>query len=109
MMNGFASARWRSPFSGQREAWFARAGQRRGVTDWTPPPAAIDRCPQKCNGSVTLCAGTNKPSIGPKCMPSALRILILNDDEQGLILLQHAVAREFPGAEILSYSGAEDA
>src|SRR5438067_13610438 len=34
-------------------------------------------------------------------MPSAPRILLVNDDDDGLFLLEHAVAREFPGCEII--------
>ena len=42
-------------------------------------------------------------------MSTALRILVLNDEEEALILLRHAMAREFPQAEVLNYSSAEDA
>jgi CheY-like chemotaxis protein len=40
---------------------------------------------------------------------SELRILVLNDEEEGLILLRHALTREFPQSEVLNYSCAEDA
>src|SRR3954471_20592856 len=33
-------------------------------------------------------------------MPTAPRILLVNDDEDGLFLLEHAVAREFPDCAI---------
>src|SRR4051812_24647281 len=37
------------------------------------------------------------------------RILILNDEEDGLVLLRHALQREFPGVEVLEFSDAEPA
>ncbi len=38
-----------------------------------------------------------------------LRILILNDEEDGLILLRHALEREFPEAAVASFADAESA
>jgi CheY-like chemotaxis protein len=37
------------------------------------------------------------------------RILILNDEEEGLILLRYALQREFPGVEVLEHTAAESA
>jgi CheY-like chemotaxis protein len=37
------------------------------------------------------------------------RILLVNDDEDGLFLLEHAVLREFPGATILKSKSGPDA
>src|SRR3954464_14760628 len=42
-------------------------------------------------------------------MPPALRILILNDEEDGLLLLRHALQKEFPGVEVAGYTDAEGA
>jgi CheY-like chemotaxis protein len=42
-------------------------------------------------------------------MSGALRILVLNDDEDGLTLLRHTLSREFPDADILGYANPAEA
>jgi CheY-like chemotaxis protein len=42
-------------------------------------------------------------------MSSPSRILILNDEEDGLVLLRHALQREFPGVTVLEFSEATPA
>ena len=42
-------------------------------------------------------------------MPAPQRILILNDEEDGLLLLRHALHREFPGVEVVECTEAESA
>jgi CheY-like chemotaxis protein len=39
-------------------------------------------------------------------MSAPHRILILNDEEDGLVLLRHALEREFPGVTVLEFSDA---
>jgi CheY-like chemotaxis protein len=42
-------------------------------------------------------------------MSTPRRILILNDEEDGLVLLRHALQREFPGVAVLEFSEADSA